>query len=250
MIHPVKLEIVCANIESVVAAQQGGADRVELCENLIEGGTTPSYGMIYEARKKLSIALNIMIRPRGGDFLYSGDEFEIMKHDIGNCKKLNADGVVFGILKADGSIDKNKTKELVGYAQPLQVTFHRAFDLTGDPFKALEDVIECGCNRILTSGQKATALDGAVMISELIKHSKGRIIIMPGGGVRSSNVAELISKTKATEVHSSAKMIRDSQMKFRNGDAKMGQQSARDFQISTVDVQSVRELKAATSSVK
>ena len=199
------VEIVCGNIESVVAAQQGGADRIELCDNLHEGGTTPDYLRIEAAKKIVSAPIHVMIRPRGGNFLYSDVEFEIMKQDMKVCRQLNVEGVVTGILNMDGSVDKNRTKELVALAGPMPVTFHRAFDITDDPFRAMEDIIDCGCRRILTSGQQPTAIEGAEMISELNTLSKGRIIILPGGGIRPENVALLIEKTKPTEIHSSAK---------------------------------------------
>lgn len=244
----IKIEIVCGNIESVIAAQAGGADRVELCDNISEGGTTPSYGMIESARKKLIIALHVIIRPRGGDFFYSDDEFEIMKRDIETCKQLKADGVVFGILNADGSIDKKRMKELVALSKPMSVTFHRAFDMTNDPFKALEDIIECGCQRILTSGQCSTATEGAELISKLISIAKGRIIIMPGGGIRSDNVASLISKTNSTEVHSSAKKISAGKMNFKNDSVKMGNASSDEYAFFTTDVEEVKKLKAAVAA--
>ncbi len=241
----IKLEIVCGNVDSIIAAQQGGADRVELCDNLAEGGTTPGYGMIEMARRKLFIALHIMIRPRGGDFLYTHDEFDIMKRDIEVCKKLKADGVVFGLLNDDGSVDKNRTKELVELSKPLSVTFHRAFDMTNEPLEALEEIIECGCHRILTSGVKPSAIEGAETISQLIKQASGRIIIMPGGGIRPENVTALIAKTKATEIHSSARKFKESKMKFKSNAVQMDDSSTDEFKIFAADVQVIKELKAA-----
>jgi len=198
-----KLEIVCANIESVIAACNGGADRIELCDNLSEGGVTPSFVMIKLTKEKFSGPLHVMIRPRGGNFIYSDDEFEIMKHDIGVCKHLKVEGIVLGILNASGRVDVARTKELVELAKPLSVTFHRAFDATNDPFTALQDILDCGCRHILTSGQQPTAMEGSELISELIKRADSRIIIMPGGGVRSANIQDLV-KTGAHELHSSA----------------------------------------------
>ena len=244
----IKLEIVCGNIESALAAQQGGADRIELCDSLVEGGTTPSYGMIESVKGMLLIPVFVMIRPRGGDFLYSGYEFEIMKRDIEICRKLKVDGVVFGILNDDGSIDKNRTTELVDLSKPLPVTFHRAFDMTNDAMKALEDVIDCGCERILTSGLKSSAIDGADLIAQLIKLASGKIIIIPGGGIRPNNVAALITKITPTEIHSSAKTYRASKMKVIDSEVKMGNSSNDEFGIPTADVQMVRELKAAINS--
>ena len=201
----IKIEIACANIESVIAAEQGEADRVELCDNLAEGGTTPSHGMIEMSGKIFSGDLFVMIRPRGGDFLYSDEEFEIMKQDIDVCKHLGIVGVVFGLLDTNGNTDINRTAELVLHARPMKCTFHRAFDLANDPFKAMEEIISCGCHRILTSGQKSTVTDGIELISKLVQKANNRIIILPGGGIRPDNVAKLISKTKVTEIHSSAK---------------------------------------------
>ena len=155
-----KLEVIAFNIESCKLAQQSGAYRIELCDNPSEGGTTPSIGMIKAAREKVDIELFPIIRPRGGDFLYSDDEFEIMKEDILQCKKIGCDGVVIGLLNADGNVDKIRTSQLVNLAYPMSVTFHRAFDRANDPFKAMEDIIECGCERILTSGQQPTASEG------------------------------------------------------------------------------------------
>ena len=211
-----KLEIIGFNIESCVAAQESGAHRVELCDNPSEGGTTPSCGFIKAARKKLSIDLYIMIRPRGGDFLYSDDEFEIMKTDIELCRQSGCNGIVTGILKKDGSVDKKRCRELVDLAYPLGVTFHRAFDRTKDPFKALEDVIESGCERILTSGQQPKAVNGVQIITELITMAEDRITIMPGSGVNSENIIFLAEKTGARELHSSAGIYPESEMDYSN----------------------------------
>jgi copper homeostasis protein len=211
-----KLEIIGFNIESCIAAQQGGAHRIELCDNPSEGGTTPSYGFIKVAREKLSIELFVMIRPRGGDFLYSDDEFEIMKADIKICKELGCDGIVIGVLNKDGSIDKKRCQELVVLAYPLGVTFHRAFDRTNDPLKALEDIIEIGCERILTSGLQPKAADGTQIIKELIAQADDRIIIMPGSGVTAENIISLAENTGAVEFHSSASMDIESKMNYEN----------------------------------
>ena len=211
-----KLEIIGFNIESCIAAQQAGAHRIELCDNPSEGGTTPSYGFIKAAREKLSIELFVMIRPRGGDFLYSDDEFEIMKADIKICKELGCDGIVIGLLNKDGSIDKKRCQELVVLAYPLGVTFHRAFDRTNDPLKALEDIIEIGCERILTSGLQPKAADGTHIIKELIAHADDRIILMPGSGVTSENIISLAENTGAVEFHSSASMDAESKMNYEN----------------------------------
>jgi copper homeostasis protein len=209
-----KLELIAFTIQSCLDAQEAGAHRVELCDNAGEGGTTPSYGFIKTARKKLSIELFPIIRPRGGDFLYSDDDFDIMKADIQLCKELGCDGVVIGILQADGTVDKKRSGQLVELAYPMSVTFHRAFDRTRDMLEALEDIIEIGCERILTSGGVPHALEGADNIAALISQASERIIIMPGSGVRSSNLTELMKKTGASQFHSSARIHKPSAMQF------------------------------------
>lgn len=215
-------EICIDSVESAVAAQDGGADRVELCDNLFEGGTTPSCGSIAIARKLLTIKLHIIIRPRGGDFLYTDTEFEIMKRDIEAAKSLGVDGIVIGILKADGSIDAERTRRFVELARPMSVTFHRAFDVCRDPFKALETLIDIGIDRILTSGQSANAVDGTELIAELVKRAENRIIIMACGSINETNIADAINKTGVTEVHFTAFETVESQMQFRNNNVAMG----------------------------
>jgi copper homeostasis protein len=211
-----KLEVIAFNIESCELAQKSGAHRIELCDNPGEGGTTPSIGLIKAARKKISIELFPIIRPRGGDFLYSDDEFDIMKEDILQCKKIGCDGVVIGLLNADGTIDTTRTSQLVNLGYPMSVTFHRAFDRANDPFKAMEDIINCGCERILTSGQQPTASEGIELINALIKQADERIIIMPGSGLRSDNIISIAKQSGAVEFHSSARTTSDSQMSFNN----------------------------------
>jgi copper homeostasis protein len=211
-----KLEIIGFNIESCIAAQEAGADRIELCAGPGEGGTTPSFGFIKAAREKLQIDLYVMIRPRGGDFLYSNEEFEIMKTDAAICKQIGCDGIVTGILTTEGKVDKKRCKELVEFVYPLEVTFHRAFDRVKDPFEALEDIIELGFERILTSGLKPKAMDNTELLSQLIKQSDGRIIIMPGSGITSENIISIAESTGATEFHSSASISKESQMAFQN----------------------------------
>ena len=210
------LEVIAFDLESCTIAQQSGANRIELCDNPADGGTTPSYGIIKAARAITTIDLFTMIRPRGGDFLYSDGEFEVMKADIQMSKELGCDGVVVGILTKEGNVDIKRMTILVNLAYPMSVTFHRAFDRSKDPFKALEDIIETGCERILTSGQQPTAMEGAAMINELIKKADERIIIMPGSGIRSTNIIELANKTNAKEFHSSARKSIDSKMEFNN----------------------------------
>ena len=209
-----QLEIIAFNIESCQIAQASGATRIELCDNPGDGGTTPSYGFINAAREKLHIELYCMIRPRGGDFFYSDEEFEIMKSDVQIAKQSGCDGVVIGLLHKDGSVDKERSKKLVTLAYPMGVTFQRAFDRVNDPFKALEDIIETGCERILTSGLVPGCLDGAPLIARLVQQANERIVIMPGSGLRSSNVIDVAKITHAKEFHTSARIFVDTQMDF------------------------------------
>ncbi len=210
------LEIIGFNIESCRIAQAAGATRIELCDGPKEGGTTPSFGFVKAARKLLHIPLYTMIRPRGGDFLYSADEFEIMKSDIHHCKQLGSDGVVLGLLNNDGTVDTKRTAQLVEFAYPMRVTFHRAFDRCANPFEAMEQLINIGCERILTSGQHTTAMEGATLLNNLIRQADDRIIIMPGSAVKSSNIAELAKKTGASEFHASASIWVNSKMEYAN----------------------------------
>jgi copper homeostasis protein len=217
-----KFEICANSVASCIAAQEGGADRVELCSGIPEGGTTPSFGMIRKARASIDIALNVIIRPRGGDFLYSEDELEEMIHDIRIAEELGADGLVFGCLTKEGNIDKRAMSILMEAAGSLPVTFHRAFDHSADPLKALEDIIELGCARILTSGCRPTALEGADLLAQLVEKAGDRIIIMPGCGVKESNIAEIARLSGAREFHFSAREPVESGMIFRNPEVAMG----------------------------
>lgn len=214
---------ICANsVASCLAAQEGGAHRVELCAGIPEGGTTPSYGMIRSARESISIGLNVIIRPRGGDFLYSEEEIREMAYDIRTARDLGADGLVFGCLTPDGDVDKEAMKPLMEAAGDTPVTFHRAFDHSADPFKALEDIISLGCARVLTSGCKPTALEGATLLAGLVEKAGDRIIIMPGCGVKEGNIAEIARRTGAREFHFSAREPVESGMIFRNPEVAMG----------------------------
>jgi len=215
-INGIKLEICSNSIFSAKQAQEAGASRVELCQNLENGGTTPSYGQIKLTRENLQIGIHVLIRPRSGDFLYTDDEFNEIIEDIRYCKSTGCDGVVIGILCADGTVDKERMRVLISEAKPMCVVFHRAFDRCKDPKQALEDIIELGCDRILTSGQQNTACQGRELLKELILQANGRIEIMPGSGIDASNVKEIISYTGAKSVHSSAKMLEKSKMEFRN----------------------------------
>jgi copper homeostasis protein len=211
-----KLEIIGFNIESCLAAQEAGADRIELCGSPGEGGTTPSYGLVQSAREKLEIDLYVMIRPRGGDFLYTNNEFEMMMKEVEFCKRSGCDGIVTGVLTPDGRVDKEKCKILIDLAFPMEVTFHRAFDRVADPFASLEDLITLGFERILTSGLKPKAEQNTNLLLQLIQKSDGRIIIMPGSGVNSGNIISIAEKTGAKEFHSSASLLKKSEMNFVN----------------------------------
>ena len=195
---------------------------MELCAGIPEGGTTPSYGMIRNARESINIALNVIIRPRGGDFLYSEDEIQEMIEDIRTAKSLGADGLVFGCLRPDGSVDMEVMKRLMEEAGDTPVTFHRAFDHCSDPYQALEDIISCGCCRILTSGCRPTALEGADLLAELVRRAGDRIIIMPGCGIKEENIAEIARLSGAREFHFSARESVESGMIFRNPQVAMG----------------------------
>lgn len=245
------VEVVVFNLEAAMKAQEGGADRIELCDNPAEGGTTPSSGIIELVRQNVSIDVYVMVRPRGGDFYYSNYEFQAMKRDIGQCQKLSVDGLVFGILKPDGTIDKKRCQELIVRARPLKVTCHRAFDMTRDPLEALEDCIEAGFDRILTSGQEAQAAKGTATIRDLVEKSYGRIKIMAGSGVNEDNVQEIVSKTGVSEIHFSATAYRDSGMHYFNERiGGMGSQSGGEYKIRTVDPGKVRKIRELAESVK
>ena len=215
---------VCANsVESCLAAQTGGANRVELCAGIPEGGTTPSYGEISMAREILDTTrLHVIIRPRGGDFLYSPIEVKTMLKDIEIARKLGVDGVVFGCLTANGEIDSTAMQELMLASQGLSVTFHRAFDVCCNPKEALEQIIELGCNRILTSGQQATAEQGIPLLKELQEQAAGRIILLAGCGVNENNIARIAQETGIQEFHFSARESIISEMKYKNESVSMG----------------------------
>ena len=244
------VEVVVYNIDSALKAAEGGADRIELCDNPGEGGTTPSAGVIEVVRQNVSIDVFVMIRPRGGDFHYSNYEFFAMKRDITQCQKLSVDGVVFGLLTPDGKIDKKRCKELIERARPLKVTCHRAFDMARDPFEALEDCIEVGFDRILTSGGQLQAIKGASLIRELVAKADGRIAIMAGSGVNENVVEQLVSITRVKEIHFSATTSKASAMVFRNEDISgMGSDSGSEFQLRTVDPERVRKIRALAEGV-
>lgn len=200
------LEVCAFNIQSALIAEKVGAARVELCENPVEGGTTPSRGTIQRTRERINIELYPIIRPRAGSFWYDEDEFAIMKKDILLCKELGCEGISTGVQLQQGPIDTERLKRIVEWAYPMGVTCHRVFDRTPDLFQALEEIIACGCERVLTSGGKSAAPDATDILAQLVQQANGRIIIMPGAGVRASNIEQLITATGATEYHTSARI--------------------------------------------
>jgi len=236
------LEIATSDFPTTRSAVEGGADRIELCANLAEGGTTPSAGMIRKCREAFDILLYPIIRPRGGDFLYTNEEFDIMLQDVKLCKESGCDGVVIGLLQADGTIDLARTAKLVAAAYPLGVTFHRAFDRCTDPFAAMEQLIDIGCERILTSGQQPGAPAGIELIAQLNRVADNRIIIMPGSGVRTDNVRQLAEQTGCVELHSSLRSKTKSRMEFIHPAFASSEES---YMNNAIDAEEVRQLKKA-----
>lgn len=241
-------EVVVYNIESALKAQEGGADRIELCDNPAEGGTTPSLGTVEVVRQNVTMDVYVMLRPRGGDFCYSSYEFYSMKRDLLQFQKLSVDGFVVGILNPNGTLDKKRCKELVDKARPLRVTCHRAFDMTRDPFEALEDCIEVGFSRILTSGHQLKAIEGVGLIRTLVEKAGNRISIMAGSGVNESTVQEIVSKTGVEEIHFSATALRQSPMVFQNQNiTTMGEEGKSEFKLRTVDPGRIRKIRDLAS---
>lgn len=234
------LEICAGSVESAIAARDGGAARIELCAALEIGGTTPSAGLIAEARKIEGIVLNVIIRPRGGDFLYNEHEAACMEQDIRTCRQLGADGVVIGALTAEGDIDTALCKRLIDAADGMSITFHRAFDMCRDPKKALEELIAIGCDRVLTSGQAATAEAGLPLLKELVQQAAGRISIMPGCGVNSGNAARILQATGAVEIHASARKSVGSGMLFRHSGVSMGTPGSDEYARKETDTNEVK----------
>jgi copper homeostasis protein len=204
MVQNAQLEIACFTLESALIAQENGADRVELCADMAVGGTTPDFKTVQQARENLTIDLYVMIRPRGGDFVYTDAEFQQMQADITALKQFNVDGFVFGILKEDQTINYEQNKVLVELAKPFPCTFHRAFDEVDHAFEALEQIIDLGFKTILTSGQAQNVTDGMNQLTDLVSKANKRITIMPGGGLRSTNIETIQQFTKAVFYHSSA----------------------------------------------
>ncbi len=244
----VLVEACVESVESAVAAAEGGADRVELCDDLVEGGTTPSAGAIRLARARLDVGIHVMIRPRGGDFLYTDLEFEVMRHDIAVARELGADGVVLGLLCRDGTIDRERTARLVEDAGPLPVTFHRAFDVSRDPMDALETLIELGVRRVLTSGQRPAALESLDLIRRLVAAAAERVTILAGGGITPENAARIVAETGVTEIHLYAPRRFPSPMEFRNDAVPMGMAYEPEEYVRTVT--DAARIRAVVASVR
>uniref|UniRef100_A0A803VA25 Copper homeostasis protein cutC homolog n=1 Tax=Ficedula albicollis TaxID=59894 RepID=A0A803VA25_FICAL len=234
----------------VLTRLSAGAGRIELCAGLVEGGTTPSMGLLQVVKQCVRVPVFVMIRPRGGDFLYSDREVEVMKADIRLAKLHGADGLVFGALTEDGRIDTELCTALLAVCRPLPVTFHRAFDMVHDPLVALETLISLGFERVLTSGCDSSALEGLSLIKRLAEQAKGRIVVVPGGGITERNLQRILEGSTASEFHCSARSARDSGMKFRNPNVAMGASfSAPEYSIKVADVAKVRTLNAIAKNI-
>jgi len=250
MPNRVTVEICVDSIESALAADRGGADRIELCSNLAEGGVTPSAGLIATVLSKVSLAVFVMIRPRGGDFCYSADEFKAMQQDVATAKQLGADGVVFGLLNEDGRVDVARTHQLVEIARPLKVTFHRAFDVARDLNEAIEELVRAGVDRVLTSGGELSASLGRIKVAELNRAAKDRIIVMAGAGITEQNVRELLVETGVREIHASLRTPVSSPMRYRNEKVSFGGAGRRDYERFIVLEERVRALREAASQTE
>ena len=238
------LEICVDSLESAIVAATGGAERIELCSDLMEGGITPSAGLIQAVRNAVAIDLFVMIRPRGGDSVYSIRELEVMEKDIAAARQLGANGVVLGVLRDDGRVDIRRTEQLVKLASPMQVTFHRAFDMTPDLEQACEDVIAAGAHRILTSGGKQTARKGGAQIARLVKRAGTRVGVMAGSGINARNAVELARVTGAVEFHASLRKQVKNPVKYRKNDVSVGVRKSVDFirfMLAEADVRALRQ---------
>jgi len=241
------LEICADSIECAVAAERGGARRIELCSDLLEGGVTPSAGLISTVRKKVAIDLCVMIRPRGGDFCYTAEEFETMQQDVLTARQIGADGIVLGILHEDGEVDIARTRRLIEMARPMKTTFHRAFDMSREFSKSLADIIEAGADRLLTSGGEQQVEDGIPAIAKLVQAADRRITIMAGGGITAFNVHRIMRETGVQEIHASVRVHLSSPMRYRNEKISMGLAKGREYQRAMVLQEDVRRLVESCS---
>lgn len=237
------IEACVDSVESAVAAEKGGAGRVELCQALLEGGLTPSPGAVRLARERLRIGLHVIVRPRGGDFLYSETEHRVMLDDIDSLKANGVDGVVIGALTPDAEVDVERTRAMIARARPMSVTFHRAFDMARDPFEALETLVELGVDRILTSGQEESAMAGLDLLAELVDRADRRVGILPGGNIHAHNVAKIVKATRARELHVTGFTEVESAMRHRNPRVYMGGLlRPPEYARSVTDPERIREL--------
>lgn len=243
------VEVCVDSVASALAAQRGGAARVELCSGMMEGGVTPSVGLIEAVRAAVSISVHVMIRPRGGDFFYDSDELAVMRHDTAVAKECGANGVVFGILDLDGNIDLAHTRAMAELARPMEVTFHRAFDMAADLPRALEDVCATGATRLLTSGGRQTSIEGRDQIGKVVQQAGGRILVMPGSGIKPENVCGLVEHTGAREIHVGLRSVVPSPMRYQNPRIAMGSVAGREYERSVVLEENVRKLCAALAGV-
>ncbi len=244
------MEICIDSVQSAKNAEVGGASRVELCANLVEGGTTPTIGMLRVVKKTVGIPVFVMIRPRGGDFVYSEEEFQVMIEDVRELKANHADGFVFGILTPEGDIDKDRCKELAGLCKPLPITFHRAFDMVKNPYVSMETLISLGFDRVLTSGQDSTALEGLPLIQKLVEQAKGRIIIVPGGNITVRNLERILKGSGTVEFHCSSRSTRESVATYRNHSVTMGASfGPPEFSIKVADRDKVNSMMTIAKSI-
>lgn len=249
MSEPVLIEVCVDSVASALAAERGGAHRIELCSDLLEGGVTPSLGLLAVVRSKVSIGVHPIIRPRPGDFCYSDAEFEIMRRDIELSKSEGADGVVLGILKTNGRVDIERTRALIELARPLSVTFHRAFDISANLVEAFEDVCTTGADRLLTSGGEQECLQGVDTVARLVQSSRGRIMILAAGRIGIKNAATIIRRTGVAEIHVGlASPVNGANIHNNSRRLSLGKAQGREFQRTEVLEQSVRDLIRAISS--
>ena len=247
MSREILVEVCVDAIDGAVAAEAGGAQRVELCAALREGGLTPSAGTIAVTRRRLTVDVHVMIRPRGGDFLYSEAEFASMRRDVEMAKHLDVNGVVFGLLTPDGSVDMEQTEQLTEQARPMSVTFHRAFDMARDPTRSLETLIELGIDRVLTSGHEAFASEGIDLHRELVAQAGDRIVVMPGGGIDEQSLPRILNTTGAREIHVTGTKGVESGMTYRNPRCFMGiEPGSSEFSTTMTDVNRIRALVQLT----
>ena len=247
MTDQVLIEVCVDSVASAMAAERGGAQRVELCSDLLEGGVTPSVGLMEVVRSRISIGLHPIIRPRAGDFCYTDEEFDVMCHDVESAKAAGANGVVLGILDSAGNVDIHRTRHLIDVARPLSITFHRAFDMSADLFRALEDVCATGADRLLTSGGEQTCLQGIGTIAQLVRLGRNRITIMAGGGIGLDNAAHIIERTAVTEIHVGLGSPGTSPMVYRNPRVSLGKAHGREYDRTRVLEENVRKLIHAIS---